>query len=315
MFVADWDGTDMGAEVRSFLEEVSDGAWAYVQDPGGWCVSNSGFIEAGGGGIVVDTLSTEKRTLAMKESYGKVGFTAPEFIVNTHHHGDHHFGNSVFDDQVTIVGHVQTRSEILVAGKGMCNLWPEVDWGNISIRPPEVTYSDSMRIDLADGGPEVQLLHFGPGHTSNDTLVWLPKTRTLFCGDVAFPSAAPYLLMGSAQGSISVLEKILALDPLVVVPGHGRVGGIQMVHDTLEYLEWIVETARIGYASGYSALDLATRVRDDKRFVHLGESERLLTNLEIALAEIAGEQRSVEAMGESFKNMCLFHGGRPLSLA
>lgn len=295
------------------LDEIADGVWAYVQGPGGWCVSNSGYVQGDHGGAIVDTLSTERRTRDMRSTYEKAGLIRPEFIVNTHHHGDHHFGNFVYDNEVTIVGHESTRQEILSAGKGMCNLWPDVEWGNIAIRPPELTYSDSLDINL--GGREVELLHFGPGHTSNDTLVWLPKERVLFCGDVAFPSSAPYLLMGSATGSIAVLEKILDLDPILVVPGHGSTGGTQMIHDTLEYLEWILDTARIGISTGRTPLELANQVRGDKRFSYLGESERLVTNLEVATAELMGVERSSADAKSSFANMCLFHGGRPESLA
>lgn len=300
--------------IESSLSEVGDGVWAYVQHPGGWCVSNSGFISGGNGGAVIDTLSTERRTRDMRRAYEGAGLGRPEFIVNTHHHGDHHFGNFVYGEEVTIVGHQRTREEIIGADKGMCSLWPDVEWGDIKIRPPQVTYQDSMQLGLG-GERVVELLHYGPGHTSNDTLVWLPQEGILFCGDVAFPSSAPYLLMGSALGSISVLEKILVLDPKLVIPGHGAWGGIQMIHDTLEYLEWIVDTARVGIDSGTTPAALAAEVRNDRRFVHLGESERLITNLEVATAELLGVRRTAEDLQVSFSTMCLFHGGRPESLA
>lgn len=300
--------------IECSLSEVGDGVWAYVQEPGGWCVSNSGFISGENGGAVIDTLSTERRTRDMRRSYEGAGLEGPQYIVNTHHHGDHHFGNFVYGDEVTIVGHQRTREEIIGAGKGMCRLWPDVAWGDIEIRPPQVTYQDSMQLNLG-GDREVELLHYGPGHTSNDTLVWLPREGILFCGDVAFPSSAPYLLMGSALGSISVLERILVLDPKVVIPGHGAWGGIQMIHDTLEYLEWVVDTARAGIDSGETPAASAAKVRNDWRFAHLGESERLITNLEVATAELVGVQRTAEDLMGSFSAMCLFHGGRPESMA
>ncbi|WP_457514921.1 MBL fold metallo-hydrolase [Streptomyces sp. TE33382] len=65
-------------------------------------------------------------------------------------------------------------------------------------------------------------MHLGTAHTTNDTVVWLPDQRVLFTGDVVMSGATPFCLTGSVAGSISVIERLRALSPRIVVPATAR---------------------------------------------------------------------------------------------
>lgn len=111
------------------------------------------------------------------------------------------------------------------------------------------------------------------------------------------------------------LERMLEWDPLTVVPGHGQVGGTQMIHDALEYFEWIEVESRIAVDRGISYLDAAAELVDEPRFSHLAERERVVSNLAKGMAEVSNAAASEAAMLASFRDMCFFHGGVPTSLA
>jgi cyclase len=299
---------------QSAMTEVADGIFVYTQLPGGWCVSNSGVIVSGTDTMLVDTLATEARTRDLAAAIEGRGIRTPNLIVTTHHHGDHHFGNFVFSDTATVVGHENTRTQVVAAGLGMCNIWPDVEWGDVVLQPPQITYTSTHVIE-GQGGRRVELHHLGTAHTDNDTVVWLPEERVLFLGDIAFPAAAPYVLFGSVRGSIAALERMLEWDPVTVVPGHGSPGGMQIIHDTLEYFEWIEEEAHRAVESGLSYREAAATLIDEPRFRHLSESERLVSNLAKGMSEIRGVAPSDQATLASFRDMCDFHGGVPASLA
>src|SRR5579859_2742907 len=95
--------------------EVSEGVYAYIQPDGSWYINNTGFIAGGGGVISIDTCSTERRTRAYLEAVAAVTGQPVRTLVNTHHHGDHTYGNCLLP-QATIVGHRRCREEVLASG-------------------------------------------------------------------------------------------------------------------------------------------------------------------------------------------------------
>jgi len=94
------------------------------------------------------------------------------------------------------------------------------EFGSIVIEPPTVTFETGLRIDL--GGRIVELKHLGRGNTGGDVVAWLPKERILVAGDLV-DHPVPYAFGGYPGEWIATLDRLAALDPLLVVPGHGEV--------------------------------------------------------------------------------------------
>ena len=88
------------------------------------------------------------------------------------------------------------------------------------VEAPTVTFESALRIDL--GGRVVELKHLGRGNTGGDVVAWLPGERILVAGDLV-DHPVPYAFAGYPSEWIGTLERLAALDPLVVVPGHGEV--------------------------------------------------------------------------------------------
>src|ERR671918_2303351 len=158
------------------LVEVIPGVFAYIQPDGSWMINNTGVIaDPDGAYILVDTTSTEARNRALLESVEKISPDAPRALVNTHHHGDHTFGNWLLPAQTPIIGHVTCREDVLAAGLIAAHVLTGPDYGHLEARPPDVTFTDAMTLHLGDR--PVELIHVGPAHTRSDVLVWLPQER------------------------------------------------------------------------------------------------------------------------------------------
>src|SRR5580704_15739030 len=201
------------------LIEVGDGVFAYIQPDGSWYINNTGFVVGRSSVTSIDACSTERRTRAYLDRIASVTPAPVTMLVNTHHHGDHTYGNSLFSG-ATIIGHENCRAALIAAGPpGDTGIWEPVDWGAVTLAPPTLTFTDRVRL-WSDDCP-VDVSYVGQAaHTSNDSLVWLPEQEVLFCGDLLFNGGTPFLLMGSVRGAIDVLTNVVAR-----IPAGGMVRG------------------------------------------------------------------------------------------
>jgi cyclase len=291
------------------LREVSEGVFAYVQLDGSWGLNNTGFFVGTDGVVVVDTCFTERRSRAFLDAVRTVTDRPLRTLVNTHHHGDHTHGNWLLPD-ATIVGHELCRSAVIESGHAAAGLFPGVEWGEIPITPPFLTFRDRLSIHVDDLAMELQFQ--GPAHTTNDVIAWVPERRLLFAGDLVFNGGTPFVVMGSVAGSIAAVERLRSLGAETIVPGHGDVCGPDVLQDQLDYLTFVQSLARDAVSAGTSALD-AARAADLGRFAEWHDTERLVGNLHRAMAE----ERGLEPGGAldilaAIGDMLTYNGGTPL---
>jgi len=268
------------------VEEISDGVYGYIQLDGSWGLNNTGFIIGRDAVVAIDACFTVRRTRWLLEAIRAVSTAPVRTLVNTHHHGDHTHGNFAFLPDATIVGHELCRREVIEAGLGTKALFPGVDWGEIEIAPPTVTFE--QRLSLYVDELLVELIYVGPAHTTNDIVVWIPERKVLFAGDVAFNGGTPFVMMGSIAGSLEALERLKALGAERIVPGHGAACGPEVFDDMAAYLRFVQEAARKGFEAGASPLEVA-RETGPGRFGEWLDGERLAGNLHRAYSELRGE--------------------------
>ncbi|MFD0121889.1 MBL fold metallo-hydrolase [Streptomyces virginiae] len=293
-----------------YLVQPAPGVYAYVQPDGGWCLNNAGFVTDGGRTLLVDTAATERRALALRAAIVAAGVPLPRTVVNTHHHGDHTYGNGVFTPEALILGHDHARSEQLAAGHQLELIWPATDFGAIDIVPPDLTYSDRATVHVGD--TQVRVIHPGVAHTTGDSVVWLPEQRVMFTGDLIFAGGTPFLAMGSLAGSLRALELLRSLDAETVVPGHGPLTDPSAYDATERYLRYVDELAREGRAKGLSPLEVA-RQADLGEFGAWRESERLVANVHRAYAELAGRPEGAPLdILAVLTDMTVMNGGTPI---
>lgn len=300
---------DGPARLPGHLEQVADGVHAYVQPPGGWCVNNAGIVVDGGACAVVDTAATRARADGLRAATRTLHPAEPGLLINTHHHSDHTFGNSVFAPETLIVANERTRTQIIDNDLHLQQLWPDVPWGDVGVRPPTLTFDESLTVRV--GGLRLELFTVGPAHTAADLVVWIPDRRVLFAGDVALSKVTPFTLMGSVRGSLTALEQLRELEPDVVVPGHGPVAGPEVLDANIAYFRWVAELVRAGERDRLSALDIA-RAAEPRLFSSWLDRERLVANIRRGLEEAAGLAPGAPLdIGTAFAEIIAFHGSLP----
>lgn len=306
-----------GGTVRAatpLVQEVADGVYAHIQPDGGWCLSNSGVIVFDGGAVVVDTAATERRAKNLRRVVDVLAPGPRRIIVNTHHHGDHIFGNFVFGDFAEVIAHDRAVAEIEETGLALTRLWPDVDWGDIRLVYPTTTFTD--RVDLRFGDRVAELHYVGPAHTTNDIVVWLPDERVLFTGDTVLSGCTPFTLMGSISGTLEAMGRLRRFGARLLVCGHGPVCGPEAIELTSEYAHWLRGLAERGRRRGRSPLETAFEANLG-HYADLIDPERIVGNLHRAYAELDGAEpgTSVDVL-TAFEEMVEFNGGQlPTCLA
>jgi cyclase len=154
------------------------------------------------------------------------------FAFDTHHHGDHSYGNQVFvDNGATAIAHTGVIEEMKRYETGYYGgkpgRWEEetsvrADVKASHLSPPTVTFPKELYFD--DGVHRVELLHLGVAHTHGDAVAWLPKERILFTGDVCVNGPFNYVGDGNVEKWIATLAEARKLGARVVCPGHGARG-------------------------------------------------------------------------------------------
>jgi cyclase len=293
------------------VEEVADRVFAYVQPDGSWWINNTGFLVADDGVTAIDTCSTERRTRTFLDAVRDVSEAPIRLVVNTHHHGDHTHGNYL-THPAAIVAHERCRELILETGiLHVPGVWDDVDWGDLEVAPPIVTFDDTLTV--YSGDTRVELHYIGtPAHTTNDVVTWLPEQRVLYAGDLVFNGGTPFVLMGSLAGALESVQRLRSFDAEVVVPGHGEVCDLSALDRIEAYYRFVDQLAEEAERAEVAPLE-AAREADLGEFAELTDTERLAGNLHRALAERRGAERGapidlITAIGD----MIQFNGGRPM---
>jgi cyclase len=308
----DLDITEPG---RPELHEVSPGVYAYLQPDGTWWINNTGFLVGSQGVISIDSCSTQRRTQAYQTAISSVSSAPVRAVINSHHHGDHTFGNCLFPG-AALIAHERARAEAIAFGppRDLRPIWAGPEWGDLTLDPPFITFADEITVHADDLRAQVRYVGT-PAHTTNDSIVWIPERSVLFCGDLIFNGGTPFLLMGSIAGAISVLEQVIRpLGARLTVPRHGPVfEGAGPVEATLDYLAFIEEAAAEGKRAGLTPLE-AARQADLGPFASWPDAERVVGNLHRAYAELDGAPLGspIDTVA-ALLDMVAYNGGRPLT--
>jgi cyclase len=149
----------------------------------------------------------------------------------------------------------------------------------------------------------------GPAHTDADVMVWVPQPGVLFTGDLVFNGGTPMLLQGSVTGYLAALEQVRGYGATVLVPGHGRPCGPEVLGGLSRYARFVLDTAASARRAGLTPLEAARSV-DLGEFAGLLDPERIVLNLHRAYADLDGSP-SVDVPA-AFADAVAWNGGRPL---
>jgi len=289
------------------LTDLGGGIYAYLQPDWTWMLNNAGFIVGRDAVTVIDTCGTEPRTARYLSAIRGVSDKPLRTLINTHHHGDHTYGNHLLLPAATIVGHELCRTEIQRVGLGIKPLFPNVEWGHIEIAPPFLTFSDRINVYVDD--LKVELIYVGPAHTKGDVVAWIPERKLLFTGDIVFNDCTPFVAEGCIEHFYDALAVLRGLDAETVVPGHGRIGDPTMFDKVEGYLRFLQAAAEDSFGQGLPPLE-AARQLDLGQYKPWPDSERIVGNLARAYSELRGEPWATTLdLGPIAQEMMAYSGG------
>ncbi len=284
------------------LREIARDVYACLQEDRGLGCSNSGLVNRAGG-LVVDTFWDLPHTRELIATYARVSPERARRVVNTHHNGDHCWGNQLFAG-AEIIGHRVCAASFGLESPGMLQAlrgqttstdpalaWladrlRDWDFAGIELTPPTTLIEDRLELDL--DGVAVHVLFVGPAHTGGDVIVHLPEHRIVFTGDILFRLCTPIGWDGTYAKWIEALDRIVALAPEIVVPGHGPLCGVEGPREMKAYLQYVRGESERFFAAGVTALDAAKRI-DLGPYAGWTEPERLFFNVARAYRELRGE--------------------------
>ncbi len=224
-----------GAEVGK-VQKLAPDVYFYEGDLKGKGHCNNGWIIFDDYVLVIDANFPS----GARETLGKIRAVTDKpirFAFDTHHHGDHAYGNQVWVEQgATPVAHTGVIAEMKKYETGYYGgkpgRWEDVAKGREDVRqsklkPPSLLFPDTMIFD--DGRHRVELHYFGVAHTHGDGFAWLPKI--LFTGDACVNGPYNFVGDGDTGQWVRTLERARRLGAKVVCPGHGPLGTGSLLDD------------------------------------------------------------------------------------
>lgn len=254
------------------IEKLSEGIYAVINKPGGYAICNSGIIDLGKETLVFDCFISPDAAEDLKKAAEELTGNKVKYVVNSHFHNDHIRGNQIFAE-AEIISTQRTKElieeiepEELEWEKSVVDQRIESTLKSISentdpskleedkmwlgyykaikesfdeyqITLPDVFLKDTMIIK----GSERDAILFtkGKGHTESDIILWLPKEKILFSGDILFVQCHPWLGDGFVVDWINYLNDLKKLNANKIVPGHGSLGGNIDLDEMIKYINTI----------------------------------------------------------------------------
>src|SRR5271157_2447090 len=171
------------------------------------------------------------------------------FALDTHHHGDHAYGNQVYVENGAVpVAHTGVIEEMKryetayyddKPGRWEAAAKERADLRTTKLKPPSVLFSKDLIFD--DGKHRVELMHLGVAHTHGDAVAWLPKERILFTGDVCVNGPYNYVGDGDVGKWVVTLDAVKKLGAKIVCTGHGPRSVATVLNDQQAFFKTLRE--------------------------------------------------------------------------
>jgi cyclase len=252
------------------IERLADGVYAAVASEQGYASCNSGIIDIGDRTILFDTFLTPEAARDLLKAAEQLTSNKITHVINSHEHNDHIRGNQVFRSDVDIISTVkireaiarnepeQIKSEKETILKEIIDAQSKLDAEKdpkrrrelallisymqgvskshceLKTRLPNITFERELTIHGTER--TIKLLPFA-GHTVSDVVLYLPKEKIAFMGDLLFVNIHPYLASGSPEKWKQSLAEVEGLGAKIVVPGHGPVGRSTDLSLMLQYIQ------------------------------------------------------------------------------
>ena len=211
------------------------------------------------GTLIVDSQFPDSSSVIL-EKINELGGEKVDFIINTHFHFDHAEGNRAYGPMgANIYAHENTLDYF--KNGTFINLvsivWPQQPYEEDAI--PDILYKEKLSLNINDH--MIEVLHFGPAHTTGDSIIYFKDANVIHLGDVGNLEVAPFIDVdngGSIHGMIHSLEKVLNIinEKTIVVPGHGEIADKSIIENYLKNLIQVKNKIQILISEGKTLLEI-----------------------------------------------------------
>ena len=235
--------------------ELETGVFARLHEG----LTNAGIIVGDDSVLIIDSLRVPSFARDLIKDVKDITDKPIQFVIDTHSHWDHSWGNEEFPD-ATIIGHKNCYAEMIDVEwneqwrkKVTSSNDPWSEEGNIvNITPPNMTFETSMQLYF--GGRELDLKYFGRAHTSGDIYIHLPKEKIVFTGDVAQDGGVPYLGDCYPVDWPDTDNKLAALPIERFMSGHGPIGDHKALEGARDFIHNLVDSVKSAIADGQNSV-------------------------------------------------------------
>lgn len=241
------------------VRQLAPGVYAVLGDSGRGSEGrpNAGFVVTHDGVVAIDAEAHPRDARRMIAAIRQITQQPIVWLILTHHHPDHHFGAVEFRRAgAKVIAHPDRRALALEGGEDALTAdWARLhgldallgfEFADVPDRP--VTGSDTLSL----GGTQIVIRHPGAAHSAGDLLVWLPREKVLFAGDLLVEDGVTMVVDGNSLELLRALDTVQALRARWVVPGHGRLprDPIELIGATRTYISGLRQDMRAAVEAG-----------------------------------------------------------------
>jgi cyclase len=305
------------------LDRLADGIYAAIATLEGGAMGNAGIVDLGDQTLVFDTFLTRAAAAELRAAAEELTGRAPRYLVISHGHGDHVWGNSIFLPEASVLSSAGTAA--MVTAEERASIDPEdlvaelaelekshqeatdeavrlsivadlhskrwlLEELPLLVVPPAVTFDD--RVWISGTKKSVSLDVVAKAHTAGDVYLHCPEEGVIFLGDLGFFSEFPAYIapQGNAAAWARTLRHLEVLDVDRFVPGHGPIGDAENLRTQRAFLDAVVDVAGKVAEAGGTVEDAVERMRQTN-YSRWTTLPLVVSSLQSALEQVDGGNR------------------------